>query len=45
MGAYLVQYENTETKPNRDDLLFNSGGAVKIMPLPKNAIARRMARR
>ncbi|MEC8475488.1 MAG: helix-turn-helix transcriptional regulator [Planctomycetota bacterium] len=45
MGAYLVQYENTETTPNRDDLLFNSGGAVKIMPLPKNAIARRMARR
>ena len=45
IGAYLVQYENADAKPNRDDLLYNSGGAVKIMPLPRNAIARRMARR
>ncbi|MGB1926917.1 MAG: helix-turn-helix domain-containing protein [Rubripirellula sp.] len=45
IGAYLVQYENMDAKPNRDDLLFNSGGAVKIMPLPRAAIARRMARR
>lgn len=45
IGAYLVQYENTEGKPSRDDLLFNPGGAAKIMPLSSQAIARRMARR
>ena len=45
IGAYLVQYENTENKPNRDDLLFNSGGAAEIMPLSREAIAKRIARR
>lgn len=45
MGAYLVQYDNTDAKPNRDDLLFNSGGAAEIMPLSREAIAKRMARR
>lgn len=45
IGAYLVQYDNTDTKPSRDDLLFNPGGAAKIMPLSRAAIAKRMARR
>ncbi|MDA8744684.1 helix-turn-helix transcriptional regulator [Rubripirellula amarantea] len=45
IGAYLVQYENTENKPSRDDLLFNSGGAAEIMPLSREAIAKRIARR
>ncbi len=45
IGAYLVQYENTDTQPSRDDLLFNPGGAAEIMPLSRAAIARRMARR
>jgi hypothetical protein len=45
IGAYLVQYENSDTKPSRDDLLFNPGGAAKIMPLSREAIAKRMARR
>jgi hypothetical protein len=45
IGAYLVQYENTDTKPSRDDLLFNPGGAAEIMPLSRAAIAKRMARR
>jgi hypothetical protein len=45
IGAYLVQYENADAKPSRDDLLFNPGGAAKIMPLSKKAIAKRMARR
>ncbi|MEM9586459.1 MAG: helix-turn-helix transcriptional regulator [Planctomycetota bacterium] len=45
IGAYLVTYENTETKPSRDDLLYNPGGAATIMPLPREAIARRMRRR
>jgi hypothetical protein len=45
MGAYLVQYDNTDAKPNRDDLLFNAGGAAEIMPLSREAIAKRMARR
>lgn len=45
IGAYLVKYENTDTKPSRDDLLYNPGGAAEIMPLSKKAIARRMAKR
>ncbi len=45
IGAYLVQYENTDTKPSRDDLLFNPGGAAEIMPLSREAIAKRIARR
>ena len=45
VGAYLVKYDDVEGKPNRDDLLHNTGGGAKIMPLPREAIARRMARR
>lgn len=45
LGAYLVQYENTDTKPSRDDLLYNPGGAAEIMPLSKVAIAKRMSKR
>jgi Cro/C1-type HTH DNA-binding domain len=45
IGAFLVQYESSNERPTRDDLLFNSGGAAKIMPLPTEAIARRMDRR
>ncbi len=45
IGAYLVQYENTDTKPSRDDLLYNPGGAAEIMPLSREAIAKRMAKR
>ena len=45
IGAYLVLYDNSDTKPSRDDLLFNPGGAAEIMPLSKEAIAKRMARR
>ena len=45
IGAYLVQYDNTDTKPTREDLLFNAGGAAQIMPLSREAIAKRMARR
>src|SRR6056297_1287006 len=45
IGAYLVSYENTEGKPSRDDLLYNPGGAASIMPLPAEAIAKRLARR
>ena len=45
IGAYLVQYDNTDTKPSRDDLLFNPGGAAEIMPLSRAAIAKRMAKR
>ena len=45
IGAYLVQYDNTDTKPSRDDLLFNPGGAAEIMPLSREAIAKRIARR
>lgn len=45
IGAYLVQYNNTDSKPSRDDLLYNPGGAAEIMPLSREAIARRMARR
>ncbi len=45
IGAYFVQYDNTDAKPSRDDLLYNTGGAAQIMPLPRNAIARRIAKR
>ncbi|MEM6364511.1 MAG: helix-turn-helix transcriptional regulator [Planctomycetota bacterium] len=45
VGAYLVTYDDAENKPTRDDLLHNTGGAAKIMPLPEKAIARRFARR
>ncbi len=45
IGAYLVEYGNTDTKPSRDDLLFNPGGAAEIMPLSREAIAKRIARR
>ncbi|QDV66116.1 helix-turn-helix domain-containing protein [Crateriforma conspicua] len=45
IGAYLVTYENTDGKPSRDDLLYNPGGAATILPLPTEAIARRLARR
>lgn len=45
VGAFLVQYDDAESKPSRDDLLYNTGGAAKIMPLSREAIARRMARR
>ncbi len=45
IGAYFVQYENTDAKPSRDDLLYNTGGAAQIMPLPRSAVARRMAKR
>lgn len=45
IGAYFVQYDNTDAKPTRDDLLYNTGGAAQIMPLPRNAVARRMAKR
>ena len=45
IGAYLVQYNNTDASPSRDDLLYNPGGAAEIMPLSREAIARRMARR
>jgi hypothetical protein len=45
IGAYLVQYDNTDSKPSRDDLLFNPGGAAEIMPLSREAIAKRITRR
>ena len=45
MGAFLVRYDNADTQPSRDDLLYNPGGAAEIMPLSRKAIARRMARR
>ncbi len=45
VGAYLVTYDNADTKPSADDLLYNPGGAAEIMPLPREAIARRMAKR
>lgn len=45
IGAYLVQYDNTETQPSRDDLLYNPGGAAEIMPLSRAAIAKRMSKR
>ena len=45
IGAYLVKYDNADTKPSPDDLLYNPGGAAEIMPLPTEAIAKRMAKR
>ncbi|MEM6471089.1 MAG: helix-turn-helix transcriptional regulator [Planctomycetota bacterium] len=45
IGAYLVTYEQPETEQSRDDALFNPGGPAEIMPLPTEAIARRLARR
>ena len=45
IGAYLVQYERPSEAPARDDLLFNSGGAAEIIPLPAGPFQRRMARR
>ena len=45
IGAYLVKYDNANEKPSPDDLLYNPGGAAEIMPLPREAIARRMAKR
>ena len=45
VGAFLVRYENTDTNASRDDLLYNPGGAAEIVPLSREAIARRMARR
>jgi hypothetical protein len=45
IGAFLVRYDNADTQPSRDDLLYNPGGAAEIMPLSREAIAKRMARR
>ena len=45
VGAYLVTYDSADTSPSRDDLLYNPGGAAEIMPLPHDAIAKRMSRR
>ncbi|TWT82149.1 hypothetical protein CA13_36100 [Planctomycetes bacterium CA13] len=45
VGAYLVQYENTDATPSRDDLIFNPGGAAEIMPLSEKALARRLSKR
>ncbi len=45
VGAFLVQYEATETKPSRDDLLYNPGGAAEIMPLSRKALERRLSKR
>lgn len=45
IGAYFVQYDITDAKPSRDDLLYNTGGAAQIMPLPRNAISRRIVKR
>jgi hypothetical protein len=45
IGAFLVKYDNTDTQPSRDDLLYNPGGAAEIMPLSREAIAKRLERR
>ena len=45
VGAFLVKYDDADGKPNRDDLLHNTGGGAQITPLPREAIARRLARR
>ncbi|TWU41202.1 hypothetical protein Q31b_26410 [Novipirellula aureliae] len=45
VGAYLVQYENSETTPSREDLIFNPGGAAEIMPLSEKALAKRLSKR
>ncbi|MEL6108074.1 MAG: helix-turn-helix transcriptional regulator [Planctomycetota bacterium] len=45
IGAYLVTYEQPEIEQSRDDALFNPGGPAEIMPLPTEAISRRLAKR
>jgi len=45
MGAYLVKYQDSDSESSRDDLLYNPGGAAEIMPLSREAVAKRMARR
>ncbi len=45
IGAFLVRYDDSDAKPGRDDLLHNPGGAAEIIPLPREAIAKRMAKR
>lgn len=45
IGAYLVTYAQPEDEQTRDDALFNPSGPAEIMPLPTEAIARRLARR
>lgn len=45
IGAYLVKYEHSDSESSRDDLLYNPGGAAEIMPLSREAVAKRMARR
>ena len=45
IGAYLVTYEQPEVEQSRDDALFNPGGPAEIMPLPTEAISRRLAKR
>ncbi|MGB7345021.1 MAG: helix-turn-helix transcriptional regulator [Pirellulaceae bacterium] len=45
IGAYLVKYDNGDSKPSPDDLLYNPGGAAEIMPLSRAAIAKRISRR
>ncbi|MGV3483681.1 MAG: XRE family transcriptional regulator, partial [Planctomycetaceae bacterium] len=45
VGAYIVQYEDDSADTHRDALLQTyESAAAKIMPLPTQAIARRMAR-
>lgn len=45
IGAYIVQYEDDSSDTHRDALLQTyESAAAKIMPLPTQAIARRMAR-
>lgn len=45
IGAFVVEYAKAGDEADRDDLLHNPGGAAEIMPLPREAIARRMNRR
>jgi len=45
VGAYLVQYENSDGTPSREDLIFNPGGAAEIMPLSEKALAKRLSKR
>jgi len=45
IGAYIVQYDDDSSDTHRDALLQTyESAAAKIMPLPTQAIARRMAR-
>ncbi len=45
VGAYIVQYDDDSADTHRDALLQTyESAAAKIMPLPTQAIARRMAR-